>query len=334
MKFIFVTVDGDQLLDGNIGIFRDLQFCEKSKFLPVYKVSTCLLPKLLKKVLFSNKVNSIVNIPCKNMFYKFIPKIIDLKEEYSVIIPTAALNKINLSYLRYIKQKYYNINFILLLIDSMEADSPHLKYAKGKIFDDIWDLKLSFDRNDSIKFKFQYFGYCYYSSFDFVGPSKIYSDIYYIGADKGGRGELIGKIYNHFTNNNLQCNFKIFSRNIKFVYGTNLKTIKKSIDYRDVVADVKSSNCILEILQNNQQTQSIRYFEAIVYNKKLLSNNPHLSELPMYDARYMRYIEKPEDIDWKWVKKREPINYNYKNEFSPIHLLDFIEDYFNKRKAK
>lgn len=52
---------------------------------------------------------------------------------------------------------------------------------------------------------------------------------------------------------------------------SGLKYLKSKIRYLQVVSRVKSSNCILEVLQTNQKAQSLRYFEAIVYNKKLLT---------------------------------------------------------------
>ena len=72
--------------------------------------------------------------------------------------------------------------------------------------------------------------------------------------------------------------------------------------------------------------QSLRYFEAIVYNKKLLTNNPEVVELPYYDERYMRVFESIEDIDVDWVKAIEKIDYKYKGEFSPLGIIEYIKN--------
>ena len=123
-------------------------------------------------------------------------------------------------------------------------------------------------------------------------------------------------------------NINIVTEHIQKIKNSSLNTISNSINYLKVIAEIKSTNCILEVLQEGQNVQSIRYFEAVVYNKKLLSNNPNLKKLPFYDERYMKYFENVNDIDWQWVQKKEMIDYKYNNEFSPIHMIEMIEKYF------
>lgn len=113
---------------------------------------------------------------------------------------------------------------------------------------------------------------------------------------------------------------------------SGLTYLNSKISYPQVVSRVKSTNCILEILQGNQQVQSLRYFEAVVYNKKLLTTNPRITELPFYDERYMKVFDTVEAIDIDWVRKRELIKYGYEGEFTPIKTIDFIRK-LNDTKA-
>ena len=85
------------------------------------------------------------------------------------------------------------------------------------------------------------------------------------------------------------------------------------------------ANCIIELLQENQKAQSLRYFEAVVFNKKLLTSNENIKKLSFYDKRYMKVFKNLEDIDFDWVNKKEEIDYNYKNEFSPIYIIEELE---------
>lgn len=41
----------------------------------------------------------------------------------------------------------------------------------------------------------------------------------------------------------------------------------------------------------------------------------------------MRVFKKVEDIDWKWVKLKDKVDYHYDGSFSP---LKFIEEISNK----
>ena len=80
-----------------------------------------------------------------------------------------------------------------------------------------------------------------------------------------------------------------------------------------------------DLLQPNQKMQTIRYFEAVVYNKKLLTNNPYIYDLPFYDSRYMKVFSRPEEIDVDWIRKKESIHYDYNNEFSPCNLVNVLD---------
>ena len=80
----------------------------------------------------------------------------------------------------------------------------------------------------------------------------------------------------------------------------------------------------MEILQKGQTGPTLRYFEAVCYNKKLLTNNPHIVNFPFYKPEWMKIYQKPEDIDINWLKEKEQIDYGYNGEFSPTKLIDFL----------
>ena len=106
---------------------------------------------------------------------------------------------------------------------------------------------------------------------------------------------------------------------------SNIKFLRNKTSYPDVVSRLKSTNCILEILRENQKTQSIRYFEAIVYNKKLLTNNERVKELPYYDTRYMRLFRNADDVDVDWCKEKIKMDYKNANELSLMKVVEFIK---------
>ena len=155
--------------------------------------------------------------------------------------------------------------------------------------------------------------------------NKEFSDIFYIGFYKGGREKIIGQIFDKLKKQGVKCDFRVVSDKLRIIENSSLNTTNKKLIYPEVVSCVKNTNCVLEILQNDQNTQSIRYFEAVVYNKKLLTNNPNVVKLPYYNPLYMRYFQKIEDIDPEWLKTEEIIDYGYKGDFSPVHLIDYIE---------
>ena len=90
------------------------------------------------------------------------------------------------------------------------------------------------------------------------------------------------------------------------------------------------ANVLLEIvIPGVGAGATLRYYEAVMYGKKLLTNNPTVKELSFYDERFIRYFEKPEDIDLEWVKAREKVDYNYTGEFSTANFCRKLEELEN-----
>lgn len=40
----------------------------------------------------------------------------------------------------------------------------------------------------------------------------------------------------------------------------------------------------------------------------------------------MRVFKRIEDIDVDWIKKSEKINYEYKGEFSPLGIIEYLKN--------
>lgn len=95
--------------------------------------------------------------------------------------------------------------------------------------------------------------------------------------------------------------------------------------YKDTLKDMASSNCILELVTPNQSaTYTLRDYEAIIYNKKLLTNNKDIFKFPFYNKEYMKYFEDIEDVDFNWIKKDLEIDYKYDGRYSPEKLIEEI----------
>lgn len=320
-RYIFSFIDEDRH-----GIFRDLT-SEKAKdiidFLPSHKQYSNLIISNVEKVLLSYKLNSVIDLPGKELFCNLENYNYQKEDVYHIIIPTTSISKMPVSYLRRLKEKNNNIRLYALVTDSMHASSPHMTLVRDKLFSDIWEAVLTYDKYDAEEYGFKWFGYSYYSSFDDVEPDNFASDIYYVGFDKGGRGETIESLFACFKHEDIKARFDVVSKKRKMQGG--IAYLKQGISYPTVVSRLKSSNCILEVLQNNQKSQSLRYFEAVVYNKKLLTMNKNIVDLPYYNPRYMKVFESIQDIDIRWIKRREKVDYGYQGDFSPLNLIHFID---------
>jgi len=309
-------------------MYRDLLFNEQ--VIPFY-INMPLKSNwisLIRRVHLSFRVNRIIDLPGKSYWNRQL--LTSITKDTCVIFNTGTLSVIGWDLLNKVKEKAAKV--VLLIVDSIHAHSSHMIMALPKVLHFPWDLILSYDQNDCKEYGFHYLGTNYYSAMPEIDPSAYESDIYFVGRNKAGRNNKIIDLQKKLVSFGVKCNFNLVSSKWDITSNKNehipgLSLSHTDIPYENVVADIKSSNCIFEVVQDGQRIQTIRYFEAVCYNKKLLTNNAGLYNLPFYNPKYMKYFSSFEDIDFEWIKEKEDIDYGYTNEFSPVKILDMINNY-------
>lgn len=296
---------------------------------PVRNVNNSFL-KALRKVHLSNKINKIIDLPFKYVWgVSFDNLVDDTNTEYYLIFANTAMFYINPSYLLKLKKKY-NIHYILCFYDPVASD--YSEYARKHLSILKFDYIFTFDPDDAVKYNYIYY-HCLYSMLSENVCNEVDIDIYLIAAKKD-RLVKLHKLYSYLMEHNAKTKFRIVNVPRKEQKYANEIIYNEGIEYPEVVEEVKKSNCILEVVSEGQSGATFRYYEAVCYNKKLLTTNKNVVNLPFYDPRYMRVFEKPEDIDVEWVKKREPIDYRYDGRFSPTHLIDKIIEFEEEKKKE
>ena len=276
----------------------------------------------------SSKINQRINLPFKSIWMNSFDTVIsDLETQYYVIF-FSHLSPVSKGFFSKLneKQKKYKIKYCLFLIDPF-YDVPFVDdYIKGLKFDYIF----SYSRIDADKYGFLF----HYIPFSMIGKlnNDTEYDLYFAGnnREKRGRLELLHNIY------------EISKKGISSIYRIGLVPVKDQkfqdeiiynqiIPYSKILEETKRSNCILEIMRENLNGASSRYFEAVCYNKKLLTTNKNVVNYPFYNPEYMHVFEKPEDIDWEWVKERIPVDYHYDGRFSPSRFIDELIEMEEKK---
>lgn len=253
------------------------------------------------------------------------------KDKYVFILEHMVLLYWGCDWINQIKRKYGDsVFFVLTLFDSMSASSVSLIEAKEMILKTKWDLVYSFDKKDVEMYGWKWLGFSYFSSFFDRGSIGIKNDAYFVGGLKGGRTELIMNTAEKMEKEGVDLLFELLPPacdrdNYKNCSTAHIHYLNKVVKYHRILDEVRGSNCIVEILQKQQHCQSYRYFEAIYYNKKLLTNNPDVVNYPFYNPDYIKIFKDISEIDCEWIKKREQVDYGYNNEFSPVLLLDMIK---------
>lgn len=299
-----------------------------------FKPVKTTIGKYLRKIHLSRNIADCITLPFKKKWYEKVHIRIEEDVQYYFIVFDMAIATVPVSYLKSITKRS-NVKSVLIMVNS--AGGAIIRHAQKEINKIKWDAIYTFDDEDAKKYSYRRLGNCYYSKHTEEElkhiSTKGESDLYYVGSLVPNRKKLIISVYERLKNGKANVEYHLMKtgkeRYEKFPYENEIDyftTNRGFIPYKQVLASVLNTNTILEIVQATQSGPSLRYYEAVCYNKKLLTNNPHIINFPFYDNRYMKVFTKPEDIDVDWVKEEAPVDYHYNNEFSPINLLDKVKE--------
>ena len=286
--------------------------------------------KALRKFCCSNKVNKIVKIPVKHI-WSSLNYINWEKNEHYIVLFFGIYNKhLDPKFLMSLKEEY-NIEYSLCFFDAF--DSPHSWIARFYIENIPMKYVLTFDPSDAQKHNFYYLD-SFYSMKELKKNAEIEYDLYYVGRNEGERLHFLEQICCMMNKHNVSSKLRLHGvSQLDQVYKDKI-IYNEFIKYDVVLEETMKSNCILEMQLDVQSAATQRYYEAVCYNKKLLTNNKNVVNLPFYNPDYIHVFEKPEDIDWEWVKECIPVDYHYDGRFSPVHLIDKIIELEEEKERK
>jgi hypothetical protein len=218
----------------------------------------------------------------------------------------------------YFKKTLPGSKHVLFYTDAKNVGADVLQYLQGRT-----DLIGVFDRGIAKEYQIEFWPNVYPA----VSAEKVPEeyDLCFIGNDKG-RLELLEQIADLCKAQDINAAFYVKSRDKKHRC-ENIHYIDAYLPYELVQDIVKRSRCLLELRIQPYDTWSVRAQEAVVFNKKLLTNNPKIDCMPCDVKRdYVSVFEKPEDIDWNFVRAKEPVDHHYRGEFSASAFLNKIQE--------
>ena len=279
---------------------------------------------------FSYAVTQKIDIPFKSIWNKYcvLDKLIkDDTYEYYIIIVNDAIHRISVRHLNEL-QKKENIHIFSLILDPFDQMPKNIRKQIQWV---KWEKIFSFQKSDCLKYGF-IFTDKIYSKVDikkYFENEYIESDVYFIGAAKD-RINQINAIYKALKIAGFRCDFtvvvnrkKLLEYQVKYP-GIYFKTDR--ISYKEILKKISKTNCILEICNVGQDGLTMRFYEAIFYNKMLITNNSTAAQSDLYNPEYMQIISEASDIDTAKLLLQSDIDYKYNNEYSPVHFLEMLVD--------
>lgn len=307
--FLEQQIFAEALEQGKLECKSEMPFNRIKEFLSRRKVQA-LIGKYTQRLLLKDTVLEKYLKACRNEGRR--PVVLFLNSIFAEIrLPAASLN--------YLKQKYDAL-FVLYYLDTTERGvSVYANYLREK---GVFDFIYTFDKSDAEKYGFA-FWQTPYSAMNVNTGNQI--DLYFCGVDKD-RSETINSI---LREKELDCRMDLVQLEENQHYEddrVSVCSIKEARLYSEVLESTLQANCILEIVRPGQIGFTLRAFEAVVYNKKLLTNNENIKNFTFYNPEYMKVFRRVEEIDWDWVKDKAPVDYHYDGSFSPLRFIEEIEN--------
>lgn len=227
-----------------------------------------------------------LNLPFKEIFYNKLWKY-DLKDYDMVVIFDR-----NLSWdiIGYIKKKNPKIRCIAwywnTILDSQKMDVP----SKYKNMCEKW----SFDQLDCDNYECKKNIQFYFEGLDKVGFKEKEYDAFFVGTDKG-RYKIICDVISALE----KYGYTTFKGVIKDKTSDVTNDYIEPMNYKDVIALIQKSECIIDIPQDNQDGITLRVLEALFFGRKLITTNPNIRNFDFYNSNNILVWNNPtrEEID-------------------------------------
>lgn len=232
--------------------------------------------------------------------------------------------KLSASYLKYLKKTYPNCRIVCFYRDLMkvcEKISPEMVYNK-----DV-DINMSFDNGEAKKYGM---AFCpeYSSLVDLTGFDKYPScDVFFCGQAKD-RFESLVDYFRYLTGKGLICHFFITKVPKEKQIAAEGLYYSIGMTYKEMLCRSKNAKCLLDINQKEAfGGYTSRFYEAIMYNRKLISDNPITKDSSFYNQNDVIYVTKPEDITDEYISNLDStVNYHYNGEYSPLRMIETVEN--------
>ena len=305
--------------------YSDLKRCDNVRYFENY-IDGILSPlmRILVKLCFNLKINRYINTPFKHIAYKKIyPAQFSTDRPLCFIFFGTQFAVINTDYLEYLRVQYPSVKLVLYMQDIVSS----LPYYDILNYKKRFDLILSYDCNDCKKYGLEY----YPTPFSYIAPDKFVKrepiDVYFCGSAKTRYPEIL-RVYQACKEQGLKCKFFITGvpeadriKSEEIIYD-------RRISYIDNLSYIYASKCIVEIMQANAVGFTPRLWEALFYNKHLLTNNTNIITSNYYNADQIHLIDK-DKIIMNYVDNIVKTDQNFLLKKTPLNLIKYIVPQLN-----
>ena len=326
---LFNSYDNKHAIDRNGYYYICAQELESSPDIKVVTFPLDYCPKL-SRLLFdihnSQKISRFINLPFKKLWYPYY-----FKNDFKTSKPFCFIiinRSLPIDYLRYLKDRYSDCRIVLLHRDLIAvAKSINTELPGNPIF----DLEMTFDKGESEKYNIPYFSE-FESKIEIEPNATMESDVFFAGKAKD-RLPLLLSAYDIFSKAGLRCKYFLTGVPIEMrIHRPGIEYSDSFMSYKEMLLHSINTKCLLEINQGNCNGYTSRFLEAVIYRKRLITNNTFIKESIFYSPDKIQVVDNISDIKASFVTSGSDfIDYNYNGEFSPFRMIERVEEELIKK---
>lgn len=130
----------------------------------------------------------------------------------------------------------------------------------------------SYNRSDCEKYNINYYNQFHLIPAQYLTiQCPITTDVFFVGLDKG-RMSLLIEIYRVLLSQQIKCDFRVISDDARKYNGEEKELLSSMMTYMDVLKNVASTRCVVDVVTEMNAGLTYRSIEATVFKKKLITN--------------------------------------------------------------
>lgn len=313
-----LIIDSDEY---NAICTRDLESLDNVEVIQVPLQKSPKLLRLLFNIHNDARIRRRINIPFKEKWFPlyFRDNFCNGKPYCFVF----ASSNYPIEYIKYLRNKYNGCKIVKIHRDLVKVAHRNPQYSEDNM-NKVFDLRLTYDNEEAKKFHMIHFDEIE-SKINIERDSNYpLSDVFFAGKAKDRLPKII-EAYDLFTSYGLKCDFFITHVKTKEqIKREGIVYSNRFMPYKEML--YKSVNCrfMFDINQAGAVGYTSRFLEAVIYNKLLITDNVAVKDTKYFLSGNILYYDKIKDISKDFFEK-SPVDYNYNDEFSPIHLINLID---------
>ena len=241
---------------------------------------------------------------------------------------------IELNTIPYLRKKFIGCKIVWYLQDLVTKQYKFYDLDNADLIEfhsvrKLYDLVVSYDKGDCLRYNLNYYPTpfsCYHGNL----WDMSFSDIYFCAKVKDRLPEVM-RTYQLLVDQGLKVEFYLTGVEQKDQIEKEGITYGGNVSYEVIIQKVLHTKCILEIMQNGAEGFTMRTNEAIVFKKKLLTNNSKIKNSTFYDPANISIIENGR-IETSFIQKIKNEGYTceYENaqDLSPINFIIYVDNKF------